>query len=58
VIDTEFAQAAFTSRFTTVGAGVGYRGANRKGYVMVGSYAEFGPNYESAHFQFGTGWKF
>lgn len=58
VIDTEFAQAAFTSRFTTVGAGVGYRGANRKGYVMLGSYAEFGPNYESAHFQVGTGWKF
>lgn len=58
VLDTEFVQAAYTSRFTTVGAGVGYRGAKQKGYVMLGTYADFGPGYQSAHFQFGTGWKF
>ena len=58
VIDTEFVRAAFTSRYTTVGAGVGYRGVKKKGYVMLGSYADFGPGYQSAHLQAGTGWKF
>ena len=58
VVDTEFLKEAFVSRYTTVGAGVGYRGPNRKGYLMLGSYADFGANYQSAHFQFGTGWKF
>ncbi len=57
-VDTEFVQDAFTSRFTTVGAGVGYRGVNRKGYVMLGGYSDFGTSYTSAHLQFGTGWKF
>lgn len=57
-LDTEFVQAAYTSRFTTVGAGVGYRGMKRKGYMMLGTYMDFGPGYQSAHAQFGTGWKF
>ncbi len=58
VVDTEFLQAAYTPRYTTVGLGVGYRAANRKGYLMLGTYADIASHYESAHFQFGTGWKF
>lgn len=58
VIDTEFLQDAFISRFLTVGAGVGYRGANRKGYAMIGVYGNFGDDYTSGNLQFGTGWKF
>jgi hypothetical protein len=58
VVDTEFLQAAYMSRYTTVGIGVGYRGPNRKGYVMLGTYADLGTHYESAHLQFGSGWKF
>jgi hypothetical protein len=57
-IDTESAQAAYVPRYTTVGGGVGYRGAKRKGYLMLGAYTDFGPNYTSGHFEFGTGWKF
>ena len=41
-----------------VGAGVGYRGPNRKGYVMVGLYGNFGDDFSSGNLQFGTGWKF
>ena len=58
VIDTEFLQDAFISRYLTVGAGVGYRGPNRKGYVMIGLYGNFGDDYSSGNLQFGTGWKF
>lgn len=58
VIDTEFLQDAFISRYLTVGAGIGYRGPNRKGYVMVGLYGNFGDDYSSGNLQFGTGWKF
>jgi hypothetical protein len=58
VLDTEFIQDAFTSRYTTVGAGIGYRGFKKKGYIMLGGYADLGSQYESASAQFGTGWKF
>jgi len=58
VIDTEFLQDAFISRYLTVGAGIGYRGPNRKGYVMLGLYGSFGDDYSSGNLQFGTGWKF
>jgi hypothetical protein len=57
-IDSEFLQAAFVSRYTTLGAGIGYRRGAGKGYIMVGGYTDFGPNYSSGHLQFGTGWKF
>ncbi len=58
LIDTEFLQDAFISRYLTAGVGVGYRGPNRKGYVMVGLYGNFGDEYTGGSFQFGTGWKF
>ena len=58
VIDTEYLQDAFISRYLTVGAGIGYRGANRKGYAMIGFYGNFGDDYSSGNIQFGTGWKF
>lgn len=58
LIDTEFLQDAFISRYLTAGVGVGYRGPERKGYVMVGLYGNFGDEYTSGSFQFGTGWKF
>ena len=58
VLDTEFVQEAFTPRYLTIGAGVGYRGPKQKGYVMLGGYADIGSEFEAAHLQFGTGWKF
>ncbi len=57
-LDTEFLQEAFTDRYLTVGLGVGYRAANRRGYLMLGTYADIGSDYQAAHAQFGTGWKF
>ncbi len=57
-LDTEFLQDAYTQRYTTLGLGVGYRAADRKGYIMLGTYADIGSHYQSAHLQFGTGWKF
>lgn len=57
-IDTEFLQDAYIERYTTVGAGIGYRGPKRKGYVMLGGYANLGGEFDAAHLQFGTGWKF
>lgn len=57
-IDTEFTQAAFLSRYTTLGGAVGYRGAKKKGYFMVGAYTDIGANFQAGHFEFGTGWKF
>ncbi|HWD18384.1 MAG TPA: hypothetical protein VHB20_03830 [Verrucomicrobiae bacterium] len=57
-IDTEFAEAAFIPRYATVGGGVGYRGAKKKGFIMLGAYTDLAPGYSSAKLQFGTGWKF
>lgn len=58
VVDTEFLQDAFISRYLTFGGGVGYRGPKRKGYMMLGAYANVGEHFSSAQLQFGTGWKF
>lgn len=58
VVDTEFLQDAFVQRYLTVGAGVGYRGSQRRGYLMVGGYGTFGEEFSAAQLQFGTGWKF
>lgn len=58
VVDTEFLQDAFVQRYLTVGAGVGYRGPQRRGYLMVGGYGTFGEEFSAAQLQFGTGWKF
>ena len=57
-IDTEFVQAAFTPRYTTLGVGVGYRGRKGKGFLMLGGYTDIAPSYSGAKLQFGTGWKF
>jgi len=65
-IDTELlGDAAFTTRYTTVGGGVGFKAlgkpdapTKKRGYLMVGAYSHIGEHYTSANFQVGSGWKF
>jgi hypothetical protein len=64
-LDTEMLGESFMARYATVGGGIGYKflgkpdSANKKkGYLMVGAYANIGKEFTGAHFQLGSGWKF
>ena len=59
-IRTDFLEHSYVPGYETVGASIGYHRASMKkgAYIKIGTYTDFGSNYQSIHFQFGTGWKF
>jgi hypothetical protein len=62
-LHTKFLEDAAVDQYFTVGGEVGFRfsgkGAKkRSGYTKLGFYADLSDDYNSAHAQFGTSWKF